>query len=70
MTKKVAYTHHKTNKQTKPSPTFLTSPTTTEQKIPILNMVIKFVIAYAYYEVPFFKPDIKKMDKNLNKLIK
>jgi hypothetical protein len=32
--------------------------------------VIKPGIAYAYYAVPFSKPDIKKIDKILSKLTK
>ena len=48
----------------------MTSPTTIKQKIHILNTVIKLGIAYAYYATSFSKPDIKKLDKILNKLTK
>ena len=46
------------------------SPASLKQKIKILNTVIKPRIAYAYYAVPFSKPDIKKLDKIICKLTK
>jgi hypothetical protein len=46
------------------------SPASLKQIIKILNIVIKPRIAYAYYAVPFSKPDIKKLDKLISKLIK
>jgi hypothetical protein len=46
------------------------SPARLKQKIQILNTVIKPRIAYAYYAVPFSKPDIKKLDKIISKITK
>ena len=46
------------------------SPASLKQKIKILNTVIKPRIAYAYYAVPFLKPDIKKLDKIISKITK
>ena len=46
------------------------SPASLKQKLKILNTVIKPRIAYAYYAVPFSKPDIKKLDKIISKLTK
>ena len=46
------------------------SPASLKQKIKILNTVIKPRIAYAYYAVPFSKPDIKKLDKIISKITK
>ena len=46
------------------------SPASLKQKIHILNTVIKSRIAYAYYAVPFSKPDIKKLDKIISKITK
>ena len=46
------------------------SPASLKQKIHILNTVIKPRIAYAYYAVPFSKPDIKKLDKIISKITK
>ena len=46
------------------------SPVSLAQKIKILNIVIKTRIAYAYYIVIFFKPDIEKLDKIISKLTK
>ena len=46
------------------------SPASLKQKIKILNTLIKPRIAYAYYTVPFSKPDIKKLDKIISKLTK
>ena len=46
------------------------SPATLTQKTKILNTVIKPWISYAYYAVPFSKPDIKKWDKIISKLTK
>ena len=51
-------TMEKTKNQSK---WLMTSPTIINQKIYILNTVIKPRIAYAYYVVPFSKPDIKKI---------
>ena len=48
----------------------MASPTTIKQKLHILNIVRKPIIAYAYYAVPFSKPDVKKLDKILSKLNK
>ena len=48
----------------------INSPASLTQKIKILNTVIKPHIAYAYYAVPFSKPDIKKLDKIISKLTK
>ena len=45
-------------------------PANLTQKIKILNTVIKPRIAYAYYAVPFSKPDIKNLDKIISKLTK
>jgi hypothetical protein len=47
-----------------------TSPASLKQKIKILNTVIKPRIAYAYYAVPFSKPDIRKLDKIISKITK
>ena len=58
------------NKVKQQSQLLATSPASLTQKIKILNTVIKPRIAYAYYEVPFSKPDIKKLDKILSKLTK
>ena len=46
------------------------SPASLKQKITILNTVIKPRIAYAYYAVPFSKPDIMKLDRIISKLTK
>ena len=48
----------------------MASPATIKQRIHILNTIIKPKITYAYYVVPLSKPDIKKLDKVLNKLTK
>lgn len=40
------------------------------QKNKILNIILKPRIAYAYYAVPFSKPDIKKLDKIISKITK
>lgn len=45
-------------------------PSLNNKKIHILNTVIKPNIAYAYYLVPFSKPDVLKLDKLLGKLTK
>ena len=58
------------NKVKQQSQLLANSPASFTQKIKILNTVIKPRIAYAYYAVPFSKPDIKKLDKILSKLTK
>jgi hypothetical protein len=60
-------TTQKANQQSK---LLSASPTSLKQRIKILNTVIKPCIAYAYYAVPFSKPDIQKLDKILSKLTK
>lgn len=59
--------HYQTKKQ---SQCMSTSPANLKQKINILNIVLKPGIAYAYYATPFSKPNIKRLDKILSKLIK
>ena len=46
------------------------SPASLKQKIKILNTVIRPRITYAYYAVPFSKPDITKLDQIIGKLTK
>ena len=58
------------NKVKQQSQSLANSSANLTQKIKILNTVIKPRIAYAYYAVPFSKPDIKKIDKILSKLTK
>ena len=58
------------NKVKQQSQLLANSPASLTQKIKILNTVIKPRIAYAYYAVPFLKPDIQKLDKILSKLTK
>ena len=60
-------TLQKTKQQSK---LLIISPASLKQKFKILNTVIKPRIAYAYYAVPFSKPDITKLDKIITKLTK
>ena len=46
------------------------SPASLKQNIKIINTVIKSRIVYAYYVVPFSKPDIKKLDKIISSTTK
>lgn len=48
----------------------MTSLATIKPKIHILNIVIEPNIAYVYYAVSCSKPNIRKLDKILNKLTK
>jgi hypothetical protein len=61
---------HNTKKTKKQSKQLIASSAKIRQKIRILNIVTKPTIAYAYYEVPFSKFDIRKLNKVLGKLIK
>jgi hypothetical protein len=60
----------KLEKKNTQNATLLLSPASHQQKIKVLNMVIRPGIEYAFYATPFSIPDVREMDKLLIKYTK